>query len=964
MTDHLLQSEPPESPAEQAWPFEAELQRPMHSPLPFPTGAPPGPDELDLRQGVSLDWQFPDPHGLLATMQADFIAFCDSIGLGISGTIPLVTRLADIPGQLADTGRETYQIQVREADIVVAAGDTEGIRRGLIHLEELLLTRAHYALPRGLSEHQAFIRTRLSRCVYGPINRPPLCRDELVDERDYYPDGYLNRLAHHGINGLWITVRFTELLPSRILPELGAKSPHRLETLRRVVAQCARYGIRIYPFCIEPAALPLDHPVLQAHPELRGADAPGDRALFCTSSAIGRAYIEEAASTLFREVPGLGGLLCIPVGERFTHCYSGWPEINCPRCASRQPWEVLADTLAAFEHGMHAVDPDAELIAWPYGQYTVWGPELAVEAAKHLPPRVALQQNFEYGGEVEQLGKLRPLRDYWLSWVGPSRFYAACAEAARINGTRMFAKVQTSCSHEVATTQVVPVPGLLYRKYRRMRELGISGVMQGWYFGNYPSVMTRASGRLSFAPLPETEEAFLQDLAAPVWGRHTALVVQAWQHFADGYTQYPGAQVFSYYGPMHDGVVWPLYLVPHHLPLAPTWRIVHPPSGDQMSECVSPAFTYGEVLELCQRLRDHWRQGTAILGKLAEAEALSAECRREINVAKALGIQFDSAYNILCFYKLRDELAVVRTSDEQRSLLHRLEKLVEEEIANSRELLTLCETNPTLGFHSEAEGYKYFPSKLRWRIGLLQTLLSKEFPRVAEQTGAFPMPAFQGYIGEGEGVLAYRGQWDPSESSLAREPFAAAWDKLPVASCSYWAGPLASEAQRPFPFQSTLHPLAQPESPPPRMRWRAMHDQTALTFCLAWEDAHTTPEPHMDVVRIIIQPDRLGPTYAFTASRQVTDDADDDLHPHRESRAGETRLTLTIPFHLIGDLATTPRERLRLHVSCFYSAITDPLCFSGKPLLNSWAPVSRTMPRNLFGYLDPAAFGWLLLDQP
>lgn len=178
-----------------------------------------------------------------------------------------------------------------------------------------------------------------------------------------------------------------------------------------------------------------------------------------------------------------------------------WPSPNnCPRCSKRKPYEVLAETLAAMRRGMEAVDPNAELVAWPYGQFITWGPEKTVEAAAHIPPGVILQHNFETGGRNWQLGKWRPTWDYWLSYAGPSDLFRAAAQAAVAHGARAAAKLQVGCSHEVATTQVVPAPGLLHRKYTAMHELGVSGAMHSWYFGSYPSLMTRAAGELSFAP--------------------------------------------------------------------------------------------------------------------------------------------------------------------------------------------------------------------------------------------------------------------------------------------------------------------------------------------------------------------------------------------------------------------------------------------------------------------------------
>ena len=46
-------------------------------------------------------------------------------------------------------------------------------------------------------------------------------RDELMDSVDYYPDQYMNRLAHEGVNGLWLTVDFRDLVSTTYTPEAG-----------------------------------------------------------------------------------------------------------------------------------------------------------------------------------------------------------------------------------------------------------------------------------------------------------------------------------------------------------------------------------------------------------------------------------------------------------------------------------------------------------------------------------------------------------------------------------------------------------------------------------------------------------------------------------------------------------------------------------------------------------------------
>ena len=466
----------PLQPEEKTWAFITELRnRPYHQKI-ARTQRRKKPGEISFPGGIRLDHRFDDPRGLLDTALADFRSFLGTVGLRNDEGYPLVTC------RRRTSLREEYHISINNERCELGADDTEGIRRGLIWIEDEMLRRGGF-LPIGDFTRTPVIRTRISRCFYGPVNRPPKSKDELADDVDYYPEEYLNRLAHEGVNGLWLTLHFFQTVPSRIIPEYGRNAGPRLEKLRRVVQKCGRYGIKIYPFCIEPAAFNWPNEEVAAaaaaHPELKGHNDA-----FCTSTAKGRAYLEEATRTLFTEAPGLGGLMVIPVGERFTHCYSGViphdgpPFLNtCPRCSKRMPWDVLADTVSGLARGMQSVDPEAELIAWPYGQSVCWGAKNTVKSAGHMPKNVILQHNFETGGRNVQLGKGRPTWDYWLSYVGPSELFRNCAKAAVRCGTRVSAKLQVSCSHEVATTQVVPVPGILYQKYRLMHQLGVSSAI-------------------------------------------------------------------------------------------------------------------------------------------------------------------------------------------------------------------------------------------------------------------------------------------------------------------------------------------------------------------------------------------------------------------------------------------------------------------------------------------------------
>ena len=58
--------------------------------------------------------------------------------------------------------------------------------------------------------------------------------------------------------------------------------------------------------------------------------------------------------------------------------------------------------------------------------------------------------------------------------------------------------MQICCSHELATVPYIPAPGIVFDKYKGAYGLSVEGVLQCWYFGNYPSIMSKAAGELSF----------------------------------------------------------------------------------------------------------------------------------------------------------------------------------------------------------------------------------------------------------------------------------------------------------------------------------------------------------------------------------------------------------------------------------------------------------------------------------
>ena len=729
-------AEPPAPPTREEWAFMKELAQRDPYVSHWTRAAQAG--ELDLSKGLKVIDEY-GVKGDLSTATDDLASFLSDVKLAGGETILRLVR-RDCGG------KEAYRLEVTTEGVALVAGDDDGLRRAIYFFEDRLLGSEAPALAFGATARKPWVRNRITRCFFGPIKRPPFNRDELMDDIDYYPDAYLNRLAHEGVNGLWLTIEFRDIAKTSFYTP-SPEADKRLTKLRRTVEKCRRYGIGTWIFCIEPRRLEDMPPeLLKNHPEFASTKLYGAYTVTCTATESAQRYLAEATESIFRDVPGLRGLINISHGERPTTCLSSLSptgqrndkgqmlglKASCPRCSKLEPWQIHLNTMNAMLKGMRAVKPDAEIISWFYQPQVL--PERApwvYEAARHVPDGLTLLYNFESGAIKNQCGRMRLGGDYWLSFTGPAMAFERVAEAAMQAGSSLGAKIQVGCSHEVATVPFVPVPGLLYRKYAAMKKAGVSTVMQCWYFGNYPGVMNKAAGELSFDDFAEDEDAFLERLARPEWGPDAPQVAKLWRNLSDAYANYPLSNDMQYYGPFHAGVSWPLYADVRLLPLGRTWKPEDAPSGDTIGEALEN-HTLDEAIVLADRMAAGCRARTAD-GKDAYA-ALAAKYvgnrprQLDAGVMNALARQFESGRDIFRFYRARSTaLDLSRNHGDHagaRACLAEMKALALREKEIAAEMRTLASADSRLGFHSEAESHQYHPAKLAWRLGELDQTLA------------------------------------------------------------------------------------------------------------------------------------------------------------------------------------------------------------------------------------------------
>jgi len=499
----------------------------------------------------------------------------------------------------ASFASEGFRLERTQTQITLTASDDSGFRYAVCELEERIRSGEY-----GTFAETPAIPRRITRCFYSPNSRPPLKLDELKDDADYYPEAYLDRIMHDRLNGVWITVYLNDM-PCSLFPERGAEAPQILGKLQRVADRCAEYGIKCYLYMAEPRIFAdgrwksgsLDD--LKRHPGLAGHQT-GNTYQFCTSTEKGKQYLRETVGHIFSTVHGLGGIINIMCQESAHPCalwklYPHSRMCNCPRCSKRSAGELFGEIAGVMADTIKKYQPDAEFFGWFYASFHMPGePENAIrfEIADHWPANASMIHNLETGGLNRQLGRDHYVQDYSLSWAGPSDYFFELASHL----PHLAAKMQTGCSHEDASVPYLPVPGILYERYRNLRKVNCSAVMQCWYFGSFPGLMNRAAGRLSFDPFPQDAEQFLTELARPEWGEDAVAVGKAWNLFSEGYKYFPENLSFKWCGPLHNSVVCPWYLYPADKPVTPSYTQAFPKnSGDRFGEYFNYGHTPAEI---------------------------------------------------------------------------------------------------------------------------------------------------------------------------------------------------------------------------------------------------------------------------------------------------------------------------------------------------------------------------------
>ncbi|MHB9023166.1 MAG: glycoside hydrolase family 20 zincin-like fold domain-containing protein [Armatimonadota bacterium] len=545
-----------------------------------------------------------------------------------------------------------------------------------------------------------------------------------------YTDGYLDLLAHYGINGIHLYIDlfdYLEALPDA--PELVSPDAEaRIARLTELARRAERYNIGLY---LHPNAVARssDDPLFTRLPQLKGATTwNSESACLCSSEPLAAQIYGEALNAILRRVPQVRGIIAIVGGECLLHCYtrpSPRPAegTNCPRCAARDASEVVAGFVNGIARRVRAEFPNVGFAIWPYSAHMWSGEYIQRPLIQALDPQIGLMTCYDKDGAVEFDGFQGQVFDYAISYAAPSPKYQAQRDLARKRGMPFFVKAESSIALEMLNVPYIPVLTRWAQRWSGIAEDRPAGWLANWRFTGLTGTLSEAAAYWaswrSTAPVDPLRR--LATLLAGAEGRDACLA--AWERFTEGFSALaPGmafGRLFAYFqGPMYLGPAHPLVLNQEQ-------SAKLPPEFYRIDACMLELFKdealenipkqplffsepdWAEPLGLArlQRLLEAacagWDDGLAAYERAlrAAAPARQPALRREVDVACMVGVVLHSARNLARFQGLRERL---RNGDA--GVLPELRRIVIEDLDTARLGLELTD-------HDERFGYGFLYGK-------------------------------------------------------------------------------------------------------------------------------------------------------------------------------------------------------------------------------------------------------------
>ncbi len=547
------------------------------------------------------------------------------------------------------------------------------------------------------------------RLVY-PYFAPSTADPLLNFEPDPMPEGLMQKLAECGVNGLWLHGFLRVLAPSKIFPEFGVDHEVRLTNLRKLVERAKRYGIRIYLYLNEPHAMPSSF--FKDREYMKGIKVR-NRIAMCTSVPEVQQWIRESLSYIFKQVPGLGGVLTITASEDITNCWSRRPLVgNCPRCSKRSCPEVTAEVNRIIAEGVWQGNPNAKVIVWDWGWRSwpndEWPRQWDKQTIDALPDGVYFATVSERDLPINRGGIDHVIDEYALSAIGPGPRALRRWTLAKQRGLKPMAKVQLNCTYELSSLPYLPVMNIIAQHFVNLHKEGIDNWLS-WIVGGYPSPNLQLARQFNTKPTPTVRQALMNVAEARYGAKAADDVLIAWAEFSTAFAEYPFHRTFLHRGPMQVGPANLLYPEPTGYSAT---TVCYPYDDVDQWRAIYPADILAGQFE---KMDSGWKRGLVFFEK---ALGRTTTCQKRANavedfrIAEAACLYFRSVANQIRFTVARNALlSESLTTAERKANIKIIKKTAADEIKVAKRFFSLVRQDSRIGFEADAK-YYYLPLDL------------------------------------------------------------------------------------------------------------------------------------------------------------------------------------------------------------------------------------------------------------
>ena len=292
----------------------------------------------------------------------------------------------------------------------------------------------------------------------------------------------------------------------------------------------------------------------------------------------------------------------------------------------------------------------------------------------------------EYGKEFTRGGVKGKVDDYSISVLGPSDFAEKILTYAKKEGHNIWAKIQVNNSWECSCVPYLPTFGLMTEHVKRLKKLGVSGLMLGWSLGGY------TGGALPLLnSICESDKFDEKEWYKNVYGNQADTIETAVKTFDKAFLNYPFSVESIYYGAhnMGCGNLWSLEKQNRRSTMVCF-------TFDDVEKWTSP---YGVdiYISLMEKLCTEWEEGLKTLEKVRGNNAV----KEFIRCAQAAYIHLKSSLNLAIFSKYKSDI-------EKNKLI--FQQCVESELVITKELYKLVCEDAKIGF--EMTNHYYYNENL------------------------------------------------------------------------------------------------------------------------------------------------------------------------------------------------------------------------------------------------------------